>query len=56
MESDSQTNADNKNAKSVKTKSVNGEDVYNTFQALRNEQRTLANKMSELELDLNEHK
>lgn len=32
------------------------EEIYSTFQVLRNEQRTLANKISELEVDHNEHK
>lgn len=32
------------------------EDIYAGFQALRSEQRALANKLSELEMDLNEHK
>ncbi|XP_046670410.1 prefoldin subunit 2 isoform X1 [Homalodisca vitripennis] len=49
-------NADNKKAKTNKAKSVSGDEVYNSFQTLRNEQRTLANKISELEYDLNEHK
>ena len=32
------------------------ENVANGFQALRTEQRSLASKLSELQMDLNEHK
>lgn len=32
------------------------EEVFAGFQTLRSEQRQLANKISELEMDLNEHK
>lgn len=32
------------------------EEVFAGFQNLRTEQRQLANKISELEMDLNEHK
>lgn len=32
------------------------EEVFQGFQNLRAEQRQLANKISELEMDLNEHK
>lgn len=44
-----------KKVKSVKGK-VSEDEIYSTFQILRNEQRTLANKISELEVDHNEHK
>lgn len=40
--------------KGGKTKS--NEEVFAGFQTLRSEQRQLANKISELEMDLNEHK
>ncbi|CAK1555052.1 unnamed protein product [Leptosia nina] len=37
-------------------KTRSNEEVFAGFQSLRNEQRQLANKISELEMDLNEHK
>ncbi|CAH2228371.1 jg26003, partial [Pararge aegeria aegeria] len=37
-------------------KSKSNEEVFAGFQNLRSEQRQLANKISELEMDLNEHK
>merc|ERR1712095_154469 len=40
---------------STKIQSV-PENVANGLQSLRNEQRALANKLSELQMDLNEHK
>ncbi|CAG9787579.1 unnamed protein product [Diatraea saccharalis] len=40
--------------KGGKTKS--SEEIFAGFQTLRSEQRQLANKISELEMDLNEHK
>ncbi|XP_054272192.1 prefoldin subunit 2 [Macrosteles quadrilineatus] len=49
------TVANNKKKAPNKGNAAN-EEILNTFQALRNEQRQLANKISELELDLNEHK
>ncbi|KAL4709582.1 hypothetical protein ACJJTC_007313 [Scirpophaga incertulas] len=39
-----------------KSKSKSNEEIFAGFQALRTEQRKLANKISELEMDLNEHK
>jgi prefoldin subunit 2 len=46
--------------KQVKTTSNKGaksnEEIIQGFQRLRTEQRQLANKLSELEMDLNEHK
>lgn len=41
-------------AKNPKAKSR--EEIFSGFQTLRGEQRQLANKISELEMDLNEHK
>lgn len=42
---------------STKTgKAKSSEEIFAGFQTLRNEQRQLANKISELEMDLNEHK
>lgn len=41
-------------AKNPKAKS--SEEIFSGFQTLRAEQRQLANKISELEMDLNEHK
>ena len=32
------------------------EEIYAGFQTLRNEQRIMANKLSEMEAELNEHK
>lgn len=37
-------------------KAKTNEEVFAGFQNLRSEQRQLANKISELEMDLNEHK
>ncbi|GBP80774.1 Prefoldin subunit 2 [Eumeta japonica] len=37
-------------------KAKTNEEIFAGFQSLRNEQRLLANKISELEMDLNEHK
>lgn len=46
--------------KQTKTGTKNGtpsnEEIVQGFQRLRAEQRQLANKLSELEMDLNEHK
>ncbi|XP_013141656.1 PREDICTED: prefoldin subunit 2 [Papilio polytes] len=39
-----------------KGKGQNADEIFNAFQTLRNEQRQLANKITELEMDLNEHK
>lgn len=38
------------------SKGKSSEEVFAGFQALRAEQRQLANKISEIEMDLNEHK
>lgn len=46
-------------AKKTDKKSINGkspEEILSGFNALRNEQRGLANKLSELTLDANEHR
>ncbi|XP_022121604.1 prefoldin subunit 2 [Pieris rapae] len=45
-----------KSSSGMGTKSKSNEEVFAGFQTLRNEQRQLANKISELEMDLNEHK
>lgn len=42
--------------KPVKGKTLTTEEIYNGFQMLRTEQRNLINKLSEVEMDLNEHK
>lgn len=45
--------------KSTKTSSKNvksNEEILSDFQSLRNEQRMMANKLSEMEVELNEHK
>uniref|UniRef100_A0A0V0G7R5 Putative molecular chaperone prefoldin subunit 2 n=1 Tax=Triatoma dimidiata TaxID=72491 RepID=A0A0V0G7R5_TRIDM len=42
--------------KPAKGKTLTTEEIYNGFQLLRNEQRNLINKLSEVEMDLNEHK
>jgi len=43
--------------KLVKVKKPTEEElIHNTFNALRTEQRQLATKLSEIELDLNEHR
>lgn len=38
------------------SKKKNNEEILVEFQTLRNEQRVLANKLSEMEMELNEHK
>ncbi|PSN35961.1 Prefoldin subunit 2 [Blattella germanica] len=42
--------------KKFKTKGKTNEEIFNGFQALRGEQRHMANKLSEMELELHEHK
>lgn len=43
--------------KLTKTKKLTEEEtIYNTFNNLRTEQRQLAKKLSEIEVDLNEHR
>lgn len=41
--------------RSIKGKQLTSDEIYGGFQLLRNEQRALAGKLSEMELDLNEH-
>ncbi|XP_044739112.1 prefoldin subunit 2 [Chrysoperla carnea] len=53
MSSESKKSAADKDKSKVMSSK---EDIYAGFQALRSEQRALANKLSELEMDLNEHK
>ncbi|KAJ1531628.1 hypothetical protein ONE63_000300 [Megalurothrips usitatus] len=43
-------------AKTSKGKTMSQEEIYSGFQFLRNEQRVLVTKLSELELELSEHK
>lgn len=51
------TDASKKPAKTgQKNAAKSNEEVVQTFQRLRTEQRQLVNKLSELEMDLNEHK
>ncbi|KAL1131662.1 hypothetical protein AAG570_011275 [Ranatra chinensis] len=45
-----------KSAKGSKSKTPTPAEIYNGFQTLRNEQRNLINKLSEVDIDLNEHK
>lgn len=45
-----------KKPRTSKGKKLTTEEIYNGFQTLRNEQRSLAGKLSEMELELNEHK
>ncbi|XP_076623079.1 prefoldin 2 [Colletes latitarsis] len=47
--------SDKKSGKSSKSSKSNTE-ILSEFQMLRNEQRTMANKLSEMEMELNEHK
>ncbi|XP_053971352.1 prefoldin subunit 2-like [Hylaeus anthracinus] len=47
--------SDKKSGKSSKGSKSNAE-ILSEFQILRNEQRTMANKLSEMEIELNEHK
>ncbi|KAJ4441507.1 probable prefoldin subunit 2 [Periplaneta americana] len=43
-------------SKKSKAKGKTNEEIFNGFQALRGEQRHMANKLSEMELELHEHK
>lgn len=45
-----------KSSTSKAGKPKTNEEIFAGFQNLRSEQRQLANKISELEMDLNEHK
>ncbi|XP_011496005.1 PREDICTED: prefoldin subunit 2 [Ceratosolen solmsi marchali] len=45
-----------KMVKSTSRNAKSNEDIYAGFQSLRNEQRIMANKLSEMETELNEHK
>lgn len=44
------------NSKKKSEKGLSPEEIVNGFHTLRAEQRTLSGKLSEFELDLNEHK
>lgn len=44
------------NSKKKSEKGLSPEEILNGFQTLRAEQRALSGKLSEFELDLNEHK
>lgn len=44
------------NSKKKSDKPLSPEEILNGFQTLRAEQRALSGKLSEFELDLNEHK
>ncbi|CAH0559216.1 unnamed protein product [Brassicogethes aeneus] len=48
--------ASNSKKPDSKEKTLTPEEIMNGFQSLRAEQRTLTSKLSEFELDLNEHK
>lgn len=56
MASTSDSSKPSSSAKATKTKPVNQEQIIAGFNQLRQEQRTLANKIVELECDVNEHK
>jgi prefoldin subunit 2 len=43
-------------AKATSKNVKSNEEIYTGFQLLRNEQRLMANKLSEMETELNEHK
>lgn len=43
-------------AKAPSKREKTAEEILTEFQSLRNEQRMLANKLSEMEMELNEHK
>ncbi|XP_011172073.1 prefoldin subunit 2 [Solenopsis invicta] len=48
--------SEKKPAKSSSKREKTAEEILTEFQSLRNEQRILANKLSEMEMELNEHK
>ncbi|KAL0106298.1 hypothetical protein PUN28_016191 [Cardiocondyla obscurior] len=48
--------SEKKPAKATSKREKTAEEVLTEFQSLRNEQRMLANKLSEMEMELNEHK
>lgn len=48
--------SEKKSAKASSKKEKSAEEILSEFQTLRNEQRMLANKLSEMEMELNEHK
>ncbi|XP_072755010.1 probable prefoldin subunit 2 [Anoplolepis gracilipes] len=48
--------SEKKSAKTSSKKEKSTEEILVEFQTLRNEQRMLANKLSEMEMELNEHK
>ncbi|CAL1674943.1 unnamed protein product [Lasius platythorax] len=48
--------SEKKSAKASSKKEKSAEEILSEFQTLRNEQRILANKLSEMEMELNEHK
>ncbi|XP_015609331.1 prefoldin subunit 2 [Cephus cinctus] len=48
--------SDKKSGKSTSKGGNSNEEIFAGFQTLRNEQRMMANKLSEMEMELNEHK
>ncbi|XP_029177125.1 prefoldin subunit 2 [Nylanderia fulva] len=48
--------SEKKSTKASSKKEKSAEEILSEFQTLRNEQRMLANKLSEMEMELNEHK
>lgn len=48
--------SEKKPAKAPSKREKTAEEILTEFQSLRNEQRMLANKLSEMEMELNEHK
>lgn len=48
--------ASEKKTKSTSKRGKSAEEIFSGFQTLRNEQRMMANKLSEMEMELNEHK
>jgi len=48
--------SEKKPAKTSSKREKTAEEILTEFQSLRNDQRMLANKLSEMEMELNEHK
>lgn len=48
--------ASEKKTKSLSKRGKSNEEIFAGFQSLRNEQKLMANKLSEMEMELNEHK
>lgn len=48
--------ASEKKIKTTTKRGKSAEEIFAGFQTLRNEQRLMANKLTEMEMELNEHK